>query len=117
MQQPVSRIILLPRYTAFAGATTFTGAPIWVRPYAQLILSLWRGSGLGSDAALQLQLHQSPDLESWSTLGSPIAPSANQETTQPFSLGADWIKFRVDVTGSDPGITSWAVADLVPRHS
>lgn len=118
-EPPIDRIVLLPRYSALVGATTFKLAPIWIRPYGSIVVAAARGTGLGGSggASVTFALQQSPDLEIWSDLGT-LSPGAGDsgEVASEFTLTMDWLRVKATVSGSDPGVTCWAVADLVPRH-
>lgn len=120
MGGPVRRIVILPRYTAFYGATTFRTVPMNARDFAEVVLTAWRGNDLGSSSvSAAFQLEQSPDADAgtWSAVGTALAPTVGNESTDTFSIEQEWVRLAVTVSGGDLGLTTWVVGDFVPRET
>ncbi|MCK6479530.1 MAG: hypothetical protein HUU06_11275 [Planctomycetaceae bacterium] len=110
-----TRIVFLPRYTALYGGTTFKTPPVPAKEFAQLILTTWANVGIGSGSTV-MTLEESTDLEHWHAVGGTVSPGATEETYVR-DLSLEWIRLTVAVSGSPPGLTTWAVGALVPRES
>src|SRR5690349_8113117 len=119
MVDQVTRMVLLPRYTAVYGDTPVNSAPFNVRGYAKVVLMGWAGRGLGASAPdTAITIEQSADLAAWHTAGG-ITPSAGAEATSTFDLlDLEWARVKVDIDpdpGEPPGNTVWAVGSFVLR--
>ncbi|NUN52309.1 MAG: hypothetical protein HUU06_05920 [Planctomycetaceae bacterium] len=112
----VHRKVILPRYTPLVGTTPFTSSPLDVRAFAQVLLTGWKGAGIGATPAdLEFVVQQSPDLEVWLD-GTPFSPaSANAEVTRTESLSYAWMRLKATVSGADPAITAWMTGEFVLR--
>lgn len=114
MEANVDRIILLPRFTSFAGEGTFLTAPLNVRQYGRAILYYAHVAALGASGTdVDVVVQQSPDLEIWADIGDPLGHDASEERGFRF----EWIRLKLVVTGLDPGFTGWCVGDFVRRES
>src|SRR5688572_5950350 len=92
----VEKIILLPRYTSFAGAGTFRTAPMNVRDFGQVIATYTKVAYIGtSGPVVNVYFEQSPDLEIWAEIGSAISDGI--PTTVEFSY--EWIRVKLVVSG------------------
>jgi hypothetical protein len=111
----VQRIVLLHRFTSFAGAATFYSAPINVRAFAEAEITVYRSDGMGTITTYEIGVDQSPDLEYWYEDASEIAPAAGAEATAQKTFELEWIRLRIVLAGTDPAVTSWAVGNFVPR--
>ena len=113
MNDAVDKILLLPRYTSFAGAGTFLTAPMNVRAYGQAIVTFYETAALGTSwPAVAVYIDDSPDLEIWNEPDAGLG--INTPTTVEFRM--EWIRMRVVVGSGDPGVTCWCVGDFVRRH-
>jgi hypothetical protein len=113
MEGPVERIILLPRYTSFAGTGTFHTAPVNVRPYSRATVNYVETGALGSiGPEVDVRVEESADLEIWEEIGGNL--NSGEPETREFRF--EWIRLKLAVTGSDPGFTCWCVGDFVLRE-
>src|SRR5689334_20956339 len=113
----IQRIVMLPRFTSFYGAATFSTVPINVREFAQVILTAWRSTELAAPGlTLSMALEESTDTQVWHSAGSALAPTADQELTGSYSLTMEWVRLSVTVSGGGLGASCWAVGDFVPRE-
>ena len=118
MEQNVQKVVLVPRYTTFAGARTFLTAAINVRKFASAELMVWRGLESGNLTAFSVLLQESSDLEHWANVGAGIAPSANTEATESRDLDLDWARLAISLTTPgpvSPAVTAWVVGNFVRR--
>jgi hypothetical protein len=114
MQEVVDKVLLLPRYTSFAGATSFYTAPMNVREYARAIFTYTACGGLGSTPpTVVVKIEQSADLEIW----TEVAPDINVGGPVELAFKFEWMRIKLTVSGSDPCITCWCVGDFVYRHA
>jgi hypothetical protein len=117
MGAPV-RIVLLPRYTGVYGTIPLYTPPINVRAYEKVIITAWKGNGIGDTPAdVEFRLGQSTDLGIWNASGdfSPASPGA--EVVHEEELLLEWARLGVEITGASPGTTVWAVGTFIPRVS
>jgi hypothetical protein len=115
MALEVEKVILVPRFTSFYGATTFLTVPVNVHDYASAGLVAWRSAGIGTSPVLSIQVQQSPDLDIWTTLAT-ITPTPD-ETTSSVEFTQEWLRLAVALTGVNPGFTCWVVGNFVPRRT
>lgn len=111
-------LVLIPRYTTYAGAQTFTTIGMEVTDYEQAIVNTWRGP-LAGGGTIQFKFEESTDGSSWSTCtnGSAADPGASTEAQYTPTLAKRWFRISVELTGSDPVATCWAMGHLVLRES
>jgi hypothetical protein len=115
MKEPVLRIVLFPRYTALYGDEIYT-APINVKEFAKAVVTAWVGTGIGSTPASGgVAVEQSADLEHWHQVGSDLSPD-NAEESATFEFDLEWVRFKAMVSGTNPGVTLWAVGAFIPRE-
>jgi hypothetical protein len=109
----VDKLILLPRFTTFAGATTFETPPMNVRGYGQALLDLMVAGRLGAPpAGLAVTVQESPDLGIWQGVGT-LVPGATTEV----SFSFEWMRLTITVSGPDPAVTCWCVGNFVRRQA
>jgi hypothetical protein len=112
---PTELIVLLPRYTPLIGTTPVYSAPMDVTKFGRAILVAWQGQGFGSSVAVgTVTVQESPDLETWTDLGS-LSPDAGTEETLDLSFVYPWIRTKSVVEGADPCVAFWLLGAFVPR--
>lgn len=110
-------LVLLPRYTTFAGASTFTTSPVRIEGYDESQMFVWRGR-IVSAGTFSFVLQESMDQQRWTDL---IAgdPGSEQEATYTSALTRLWLRAKV-VLGSDPAdfptVSCYAVGFLIRRR-
>ena len=128
MNETTEKILLLPRFTAFAGNGPYYTAPINIRAYSRADITAWASLGFGtSRSTIQVSVEESPDLDSWFALGGLIGSTPESEETtrvpsSPATFRFDWLRLRVELTGTDtmgnaPVLTAWAVGNFVRRET
>lgn len=111
-------VVLIGRFTTFAGASTFATLPVNVVPYEKARIHLWRGK-MPATSGFLLTLQESMDQDSWSTLISGD-PGADTEMALDADLTMSWLRATVELTdsgGNHPSATCYAVGDLIARFT
>jgi hypothetical protein len=109
----IHKIVVVPRFTTFAGERTFLTLPVPIRQFASAEVGAWRGAGIGSSPVLSMQFQISDDLDVWKDLTGAFDP--NGETHMGLSLEAAWLRLAVTLTGTDAAFTCWVVGDFATR--
>lgn len=112
MEQVVDKIILLPRFSSFAGEATFYTAPNNVRGYGEASLVLAMVGGLGTGISFVVQVQESPDLEIWDDNGPPLSITDPTDVTFRF----EWMRLKIALSATDPAVTCWCVGNFVRRE-
>jgi hypothetical protein len=111
-------LVLVPRYTTYAGDTSFSTVAMDVSEYSKATLSFWRsvGANLTSVAATY---EESTDQVTWTTCGGgPFnTPSANTEEQHQPTLTKRWFRIVLTLTGTDAVVTCWCIGFLEMRES
>lgn len=116
MTVSADRVVLLPRFSTFAGSD-FRTLAINVMAYDEIDLYVWRGDMI-TGATFDFTLEASVDQEVWETL-STVSPSAGAEARIGSDLTKPWLRAFVELgaTGSDfPVATCYAVGKLIRRR-
>jgi len=114
MEAAVDKMILLPRYTSFAGVGTFLTSAMNVRDYSHVNVTYVTVGALGSTPpTVTVYLQESPDLEIWNDIDADI----NDGNTDTRNFRFEWTRLKLVMTGADPGFTCWCVGDFVRRHA
>lgn len=112
----VDRIVIFPRYTTFVGNASLVSQVFDARAWTKAIFLGGQGAGIGgTPATLQFTLQVSADLENWlDAVTFPSSPAPG-EFEQIDVLVYPWMRVKAVVTGADPAISAWLVADMVRR--
>lgn len=106
-------IVFLPRFTTLVGETEFTVPPLDVSQFSGAQFQVWRGpmrlaSGVGT---FKVYFEESLDTLTW-VLGpntpSPFTILEDEVRLFSYSFRLRWFRLRVEVTGTDPIVTTWA---------
>ena len=125
-------LVMLPRYSTFAGLTAATPYPGFktvamdVSDYQSAVLNVWRGRlvlGVGITTTFALTAEESTDQETWSTCAgtncSSFDPGPDTEGQVTATLKKRWFRVRVALAltqgSAFPQITCWAVGFLEQR--
>ena len=117
MLQTTVPVVLLGRYSTFAGTGTFTGLPVDVTEFDSIELNVWRGA-LPAGVSFAFKLEASLDGDNWSNLIQGD-PGTNTEVLYDQSLKAfPWIRTVVTLstTGTHPVASCYAVGLLIKRR-
>lgn len=112
-------LVLLPRYTTYAGDTNFTTIAMDVTQYENAILNVWRGKIVGTTGspAVTFTFEESTDQDSWTTCSgtSPGDPGENSEAQFTLTLKKRWFRVKVVLGNADNVLSCWAVGFLEER--
>jgi len=111
-------LVMLPRYSTFAGGSTeFTTIAMDVTEFENAILNCWRGPLVGG-GDFQLTFQESTDQTSWSTCAGTTAdwdPGASTEDQVTAQLKKRWFRVKLNLTAASPVVTCWIVGFLEER--
>ena len=113
-------LVMVPRYSCYSGATTFTSIPIDCTRYSIVALNVWRAPLVGSSPTFGITLQESTDQESWTTVDGTTAnsdPGADTQALYEGNLKRRWFRVRIILGGTDPVATCWAVGTLEMRET
>lgn len=97
----------------------FYTAPIAVRRFYRANLSMWRGAGNGV-SSLTVTPEVSQDMRSWLVAISSPATwtiAADTEAYKELDVNCEWLRFGIDLAGTDPCAPIWMLADFLRRES
>lgn len=111
-------IVLIPRFTTYAGASTFFSYALEVGAYSELTLTAWRAPLVGSGAVFQLSVEESLDRTEWQDCAGSqdVDPGTNVEAPYAWPLTQRWMRTRLVLAGSSPVVTCWAQGFLIRRE-
>ena len=112
-------LVMLPRYSTYAGATTFYTIAMDVTEYSAAIINYWRGPGPAS-GEVDLYFEESTDSILWSDCTgatNPVNQTADTEDQYTLMLRKRWFRIRIVLSGSSPIVSCWAVGFLERRES
>lgn len=116
-------LVLLPRYTTYAGLIAgdwFTTIAMDVTQYSSAIVNVWRGLIVGSATpSFKVWFQESTDQVSWfaCTGSNPNgdAVNPNAETQFTLTITKRWFRIKVQLGGADNVVSCWAVGFLEER--
>ena len=111
-------IVLIPRFTTFAGANVeYRTHAIAVTEYESIEVFVWRGDLADAGWSVTFAVEESMDQENWTTVIS-ASPSAKSEQRTWGTLTKSYIRawMSVAASGGDfPVVTAYAVGNLIRR--
>jgi hypothetical protein len=112
-------LVLIPRYTSFIGAATFTTVGMDVSEFQKAHANTWRGPMTGSSPTYAISFEESTDQDNWTTCsgGSAADPGANTEAPYTPTLTKRWFRVKLVLAGTNPAVTTWCVGFLERRES
>lgn len=113
-------LVLIPRYTSYSGATTYSTIAMDVTAYENAIVNIFRNTMLGTAGSPLFNLQESTDQVTWSTCGGTTLnfnPTANAETQYTAALTKRWFRITVALPNADNLLTCYAVGFLEERQS
>jgi hypothetical protein len=110
-------VVSLRHFTTLAGAGTFTGLPIDVRKYESLSMTLWRGKLLGSSPTFKVSIEESADKARWAPIVHDVDPGDDTESTAEVQIRHRYLRWRVDLAGTDVMATTYLHGVFYPRRS
>ena len=109
-------LVLFPRFTGLAGATTFRTVALDVNDYVNAAVNLWRGVLIGT--FFRATFEESTDQIAWTTCGGTTVdfdPGEDAEAQVVAHLQKRWFRLAIEITGTDPAVSCWAVGALERR--
>ena len=116
MQVP---LVLLPRFSTFAGVATFRTLPLDVSAYVNVSLNIWRAALCGTAPTYAITIEESTDQVTWSTVSGTTAsydPGSDTEGPQNGALRKRWMRATIVLAGANPVATCWAIGFLEQRQ-
>lgn len=121
MAGQLTPLVLLPRYTTSAGASTFLTLAMDVTEYSSAIVNVWRGTLVGGTPTITFTFQESSDQLNWTTCAgtnvNAYDPTQGQEGQSTATITKRWFRVSVAVGGTGPVATCWAVGFLEQRES
>lgn len=112
-------VVMLPRFTSYVGAGTFTTVPMSVEALDNAMLTFWRGPLIGGAASnpFGANFEESHDAVTWSEAAPPVT-TANAIGGYAVPFRKRWFRIRV-VLAADAngvvGISLWMVGGAERR--
>ena len=111
-------LVMMPRFSTYAGATTFYSIWMDVSEYEKAILNVWRGPM--SVGTFALTCEESTDgivPSNCAGVTWPEDPTADAEEQYIVTLKKRWFRTKLVLTGSGVTVSCWAVGFLERRES
>ena len=114
-------LVLLPRYTTYAGNTVFTTIAMDVTQYETAILNVWRGKIVGTETGappVKFWFQESTDQVNWTLCTGSAAdddPGENLEEQYTLTLKKRWFRINVQLGNANNVLSCWAVGFLEER--
>ncbi|MCE9635093.1 MAG: hypothetical protein K8T90_05240 [Planctomycetes bacterium] len=117
-------LVMLPRYTTFAGTTPFYTIAMDVTEYEKAILNVWRGQ-MRTGCTFSMYFEESTDSNSWTNCAGvtpPVDPGPGAEAQYVPTLRKRWFRLRLELTAATTPddfatVSCWAVGFLERRES
>lgn len=118
-------LVILPRYSSFAGRDMFTTVPVDVTDYARAILTCWRGPlKEPANATIAFICQESSDQVTWETCtGTNVSfdPGESVEGVTDATLKRRWFRMTLSLQSSATyqnllDVSCWAVGHLEQRQ-
>lgn len=110
-------LVLVPRYTTYAGPADFTTIGVDVTEYSEASIAVWRGNLAGAPGTFALNFQGSLDQKTWGNLlGSDQDPGALTEVLYEFQLKLPYLRMILKLTGTDAVVTAYACGYLRARQ-
>jgi hypothetical protein len=113
-------LVLIPRYTSYAGAATdFITIGMDVTDYEKAIVSFWRAPLVGTAPAIVINFEESMDQLNWTTCtGGPYTdPTAGVEGQFNPIITKRWFRVKITLGGTGPVATCWCIGFLQQRET
>ena len=112
-------LVLIPRYSTFVGAHSFTTIGMEVSDYSKAIVNVWRGDLTGTSPTFAVQFEESTDQSNWTicTNGTGGDPGADTEAQYTPELNKRWFRIQITLGGTGPAVSAWAIGFLELREA
>lgn len=104
MRGAIVPVVMLPRFTSYVGAGSYTTPPLAVEAYAKGVLTFWRGKLVGGAATdpFLAYLEVSHDASVW--VPTLFFSTVNTSDTLPTPFPRRWFRVRVELLGDANGV-------------
>jgi len=120
MGQSELPLVLIPRYTAYVGQGVYTTVGLDVGIFEAANVTVWRGSLIGTGPAFRITFQESDDQDSWSVCGNTTpaidVPEDTELVVSP-TFSRRYFRIKVNLTGTDVGVTCRATGFLMRRQA
>ena len=118
MTGPRFPLVLIPRLSTYVGAGAFLTLPLDVSAFESATVHFWSSQLIGTAPTVTAVYEESTDLEEWKPCenGGPFNPAAETETTLQFTFKKRFMRLKVDLSGTDPGGTFYAIGHCDARE-
>jgi hypothetical protein len=112
-------LVMIPRFTTYAGVGTYSTIAMEVTEYQSAILNVWRGPAVGTWG---IRFEESTDGVGWADCTvtpsgtPPYDPTENTEIQYVATLRKRWFRVSAVLAGTNPVATCWAVGFLEQRE-
>ncbi|MGQ0612863.1 MAG: hypothetical protein ACT4PV_03840 [Planctomycetaceae bacterium] len=108
-------IVLVGRFTTYAGTSIFTTVPMDVSPFESIALSVWRGQLLGTSPTFTVAFQQATDKLDWASIESGDPGEAVEYQWIVQLQNKRWFRLRIALGGVGPIATCYANGYFVER--
>jgi hypothetical protein len=117
MAGELTPLVLIPRYSTYVGAHTFTSIALDVTAYSKAYVSVWRGTLTGTTPTFAVSFEESTDQDNWTTCTSGAGgdPGADTEAQYTPDLKKRYFRIKVVLGGTNPAVSCWAMGSLERR--
>lgn len=111
-------LVLIPRYTTYAGATDFFTIGMDVTDYESATVSFWRAP-MAVGPTIAINFEESMDQLLWSTCGGGPFPDPGAVTEGQFKpvITKRWFRIKITLAGANPVATCWCIGFLEQRET
>lgn len=112
-------LVLLPRYSTYVGAHSFTTIGMEASNYSKAIVGVWRGNMTGTAPTFAVSFEESTDQNTWTTCtgGGSADPGADTEAQYQPTISKRWFRIKVQLGGTNPAASCWAIGFLEMRET
>ncbi len=110
-------LVLVPRYSTYAGAGDFTTIGMEVTPFVSALVTIWRNSLNGTSPTCTFEFEESTDRTVWTTCsgGGAVDPGTDTEHLVSVELKKRYFRSRVKLGGTGVAASLYAVGYFTAR--
>lgn len=111
-------VTLVPRFSGFIGEATYETVGLNVTDFAGATVHAWRSAFVGTGVSVTFTFEESIDQENWTTCdgGDADDPGAIAEEVYTITLKKRWFRVKIDLAGTNCGVTCWVVTEFERRE-
>jgi len=110
-------VVLIPRYSTYAGANDFTTIGMEVTPFSSALITIWRNNLIGSSPTCTFEFEESTDRTVWTTCsgGGTTDPGADTQQEVSLDLRKRYLRAKVSLGGGGVAATLYAIGYFTAR--